>query len=153
MIAELVKRRIDEDALREIFGESALRDRIRAVALWSGGYPREIVRLLQTLLELEAFPVDGKTLERELHRAGNAYRSIVYYSGAIPWLATVNRTKRLITSNEQEREAADHLLQNNVILRYLNDDEWVDVHPAVAGMQELAGPFPDATDVAAEKGA
>ncbi|WP_433936275.1 hypothetical protein AB3662_16415 [Sorangium cellulosum] len=153
VIAELVKKRIDDDALREIFGESALRDRIRAIALWSGGYPREIVRLLQTLLELEAFPVDGKTLERELYRAGNAYRSIVYDSGAIPWLATVNRTKRLITSNDQEREAADHLLQNNVILRYLNDDEWVDLHPSVAGMQELAGPVPDANDAAAERGA
>ncbi|AGP36380.1 hypothetical protein [Sorangium cellulosum] len=153
VITELVKRRIDDDALREIFGESALRDRLRAIALWSGGYPREIVRLLQTLLELETFPVDGETLERELRRAGNGYRSIVYDSGAIPWLAKVNRTKQLITSNEQEREAADHLLQNNVILRYLNDDEWVDLHPSVAGMQELAGPFPDAKDAAAEKGA
>ncbi|WP_437681564.1 hypothetical protein [Sorangium sp. So ce131] len=153
VIAELVRKRIDEAALEEIFGKAALRDRIRAIALWSGGYPREIVRLLQTLLELEAFPVDGKTLERELYRAGNAYRSIVYDSGAIPWLATVNRTKRLITSNDQEREAADHLLQNNVILRYLNDDEWVDLHPSVAGMQELAGPAPDAKDAAVESGA
>lgn len=153
VITELVKKRIDEAALEEIFGKAALRDRIRAIALWSGGYPREIVRLLQTLLELESFPVDGKTLERELHRAGNAYRSIVYDSGAIPWLATVNRTKRLITTNDHEREAADHLLQNNVILRYLNDDEWVDLHPSVAGMKELAAPSPDAKDAAAERGA
>lgn len=64
-----------------------------------------------------------------------------------------------ITTSEKEREAADHLLQNNVILRYLNDDEWVDLHPSVAGMQELAGPSPDANSAAeeasveAEKGA
>ncbi|WP_437300136.1 hypothetical protein [Sorangium sp. So ce426] len=153
VITELVKKRIDEVALDEIFGRAALRDRIRAIALWSGGYPREIVRLLQTVLELDRFPVDRETLERELRRAGNGYRSIVYDSGAIPWLAKVNRTKQLITNNEQEREAADHLLQNNVILRYLNDDEWVDLHPSVAGMQELAGPFPDATDATLEKGA
>lgn len=153
VIAELVKKRIDEAALEEIFGKAALRDRIRAIALWSGGYPREIVRLLQTLLELEVFPVDAKTLERELYRAGNAYRSIVYDSGAIPWLATVKRTKRLITTSDQEREAADHLLQNNVILRYLNDEEWVDVHPSVAGMRELADPSMDVKDAAAQKGA
>ncbi|KYG05009.1 hypothetical protein BE21_43440 [Sorangium cellulosum] len=152
VIAELVKKRIDEDALDEIFGKTALRNRIREIALWSGGYPREIVRLLQTLMELEAFPVDQSTLTRELQRAGNAYRSIVYDSGAIPWLSTVNRTKRLITTSEQEREAADHLLQNNVILRYLNDEEWVDVHPSVAGMRELADPSPDAKDAAPEKG-
>lgn len=140
VITDLVKKRIDDPSLAELFGDRALRDRIRAIALWSGGYPREIVRLLQSLLELETFPVSAKALEQELQRAGNTYRSIVYDSGAISWLATVNRTKRLITSNDQEREAADMFLQNNVILRYLNDDEWVDVHPSVAGMQELAGP-------------
>ncbi|WP_437282049.1 hypothetical protein WME90_16250 [Sorangium sp. So ce375] len=153
VIAELVKRRIDEAALDEIFGQAALRNHIRDIALWSGGYPREIIRLLQALLELETFPVDGKTLERELHRAGNAYRGIVYDSGAIPWLATVKRTKRLITTSDQEREAADHLLQNNIILRYLNDEEWVDVHPSVAGMRELADPSTDARDAALEQGA
>ncbi|WP_437282047.1 hypothetical protein WME90_16240 [Sorangium sp. So ce375] len=152
VITELVKKRIDEAALDEIFGKTALRDRIRAIALWSGGYPREVVRLLLTLLELETFPVDAKTLERELYRAGNAYRSVVYDSGAIPWLATVKRTKQLITTSDQEREAADRLLQNNVILRYLNDEEWVDVHPSVDGMRELAEPSPDAKDAAPEQG-
>jgi hypothetical protein len=27
-----------------------------------------------------------------------------------------------------------------VILRYLNDDEWYDVHPSVAGLDELRAP-------------
>ena len=138
VIADLVGKRIDPAGLDELFGHEAIHDRIRAIALWSGGYPREIVRLLQTLLELETFPVSAKTLERELHRAGNTYRGIVYDSGAIPLLAAVNRTKRLIPKDDHEREAADLFLQNNVILRYLNDEEWMDVHPAVAGMKELA---------------
>ncbi len=138
VIADLVGKRIDPAGLDALFGKDAVRDRLRAIALWSGGYPCEIVRLLQTLLELETFPVSAKTLERELHRAGNTYRGIVYDSGAIPLLAAVNRTKRLIPKNEHEREAADLFLQNNVILRYLNDEEWMDVHPAVAGMKELS---------------
>ncbi len=144
VIADLVGKRIDPAGLDDLFGHDAIHDRIRAIALWSGGYPREIVRLLQTLLELEAFPVSAKTLERELHRAGNTYRGIVYDSGAIPLLAAVNRTKRLIPKDDHEREAADLFLQNNVILRYLNDEEWMDVHPAVAGMKELAGAELDA---------
>lgn len=138
VIADLVSKRIDPVGLDDLFGKDDVRDRIRAIALWSGGYPREIVRLLQTLLELETFPVSAETLERELHRAGNTYRGIVYDSGAIPLLASVNRTKRLITRDDHEREAADLFLQNNVILRYLNDEEWMDLHPAVAGMKELA---------------
>jgi len=61
-------------------------------------------------------------------------------------LAAVNRTKRLIPKDDHEREAADLFLQNNVILRYLNDEEWMDVHPAVAGMKELAEAERDAKD-------
>jgi hypothetical protein len=137
VIEDLIGRRLDPEGLEQLFGRDDVHDRIRAIALWSGGYPREIVRLLQTLLELESFPVSAATLERELHRAGNTYRGIVYDSGAIPLLAAVNRTKRLIPKNDHEREAADLFLQNNVILRYLNDEEWMDVHPSVAGMKEL----------------
>ncbi len=146
VIADLVGKRIDPAGLDDLFGEGAIHDRIRAIALWSGGYPREIVRLLQTLLELESFPVSAETLERELHRAGNTYRGIVYDSGAIPLLAAVNRTKRLIPKDDHEREAADLFLQNNVILRYLNDEEWMDVHPAVAGMKELEAADLDVAD-------
>lgn len=56
----------------------------------------------------------GKTLERQLHRAGNTCRSIVYNSGAMQWLGTVARTKKLITANDAEREAAELFLTNNV---------------------------------------
>ncbi len=151
VIADLVVKRLDPAGLADLFGPDAIRDRLRAIALWSGGYPREIVRLLQTLLELESFPVSAETLERELHRAGNTYRGIVYDSGAIPLLAAVNRTKRLIPKDDHEREAADLFLQNNVILRYLNDEEWMDVHPAVAGMKELAEVDLDARGPASAK--
>jgi len=71
VIADLVGKRLDPAGLDALFGNEAVHDRLRAIALWSGGYPREIVRLLQTLLELETFPVSAKTLERELHRSGN----------------------------------------------------------------------------------
>jgi hypothetical protein len=152
VIADLVGKRLDPAGLSDLFGPpDAIRDRLRAIALWSGGYPREIVRLLQTLLELESFPVSAETLERQLHRAGNTYRGIVYDSGAIPLLAAVNRTKRLIPKDDHEREAADLFLQNNVILRYLNDEEWMDVHPAVAGMKELADVDLDARAPASTK--
>ncbi|HEX2689493.1 MAG TPA: hypothetical protein VHN14_22885 [Kofleriaceae bacterium] len=136
-ISELVAKRISPADLEAMFGAEAVEARLRQIALWSGGYPREILRTLQGLLELDDFPIGEKTLERQLQRAGNTYRSIVYDSGAMAWLGTVARTKKLITANDAEREAADLFLTNNVILRYLNDDEWFDVHPSVAGMEEL----------------
>ncbi|MBK6515154.1 MAG: hypothetical protein IPM79_19690 [Polyangiaceae bacterium] len=139
-IYALIKKRVPEADLGEIFGANDVNNRLRAIALWSGGYPREIVRLLQAVLELEAFPVSSESLERVLHRAGNTYRGIVYDSGAIEWLRTVLVEKQLIMNDDKQREAADLLLQSNVILRYLNADEWFDVHPSVAGMKELETP-------------
>lgn len=140
VIRALIKKRIPDNALAELFGGNHVDLRIRQLGLWAGGYPREIVRLLQTFLELESFPVSHETVEQILSREGNTYRGIVYDSGALEWLRGVHRSKRMITSTEADREAADLLLQNNVILRYLNDEEWVELHPSVAGMKELDDP-------------
>jgi hypothetical protein len=139
-IYELITRRVSQSELEALFGPGQVEHRIRELAEWSGGYPREVLRTLQSLLELDELPITQKMLARQLHRAGNPYRSIVYNSGAIPWLATVARSKKLITVNDAEREASELFLSTNVILRYLNDDEWFDVHPSIAGMDELRTP-------------
>ncbi|HET9623144.1 MAG TPA: hypothetical protein VFP84_17345 [Kofleriaceae bacterium] len=139
-VYELINKRIGRDELEAMFGAGQVEHRIRELAEWSGGYPREILRTLQSLFELDRFPITEQELQRQLRRAGNTYRSIVYNSGAIPWLGTVARTKKLITATDAEREAAELFLTNNVILRYLNDDEWFDVHPSVAGLDELRMP-------------
>jgi hypothetical protein len=139
-IYELISKRIPPSDLEAMFGAGQVAPRLRELAEWSGGYPREILRTLQELLELDSFPITQKELARQLHRAGNPYRAIVYNSGAMRWLGTVARSKKLITANDAEREASELFLTNNVILRYLNDDEWYDVHPSVAGLDELRAP-------------
>ena len=53
VIEELIVKRIAAADLDEMFGKTAVQSRIRQLALWSGGYPREIVRTLQGLLELD----------------------------------------------------------------------------------------------------
>ena len=142
VIVNLVRLRIPAEALTELFGAGAEDDRIHQIGLWSGGYPREIVRVLQTILEEEEFPLSLGRVEKILERSGNTYRSIAYGSRALPWLGTVARSKKLICSSAADEEAADFLLSNNVIMRYLNDTEWVDVHPSIAGLPELAEPVP-----------
>jgi hypothetical protein len=37
----------------------------------------------------------------------------------------------LVLDGDANREIADRLLQNNAVLRYLNDQDWFDIHPAV----------------------
>ena len=46
-------------------------------------------------------------------------------------LARVAMQQYLIIDGDADREVADRLLQNNVILRYLNEEAWFDIHPAV----------------------
>jgi hypothetical protein len=134
---ELLERRLTEDGLKALFGAPNVEARVREIIMWSGGYPRELVRLAQSLLEEEHFPLGEASTRRILNRAGNTYRGIVYDSGAIDWVGSIAETRKLITSTDAEREAADLFLQNNVVLRYLNEDEWFDVHPSVAEMPEV----------------
>lgn len=133
-VFRLVWWRVDGAALEEMFGQGAVNDRIQTIALWSGGCPRDVMRLLQTLLASEVFPLSARDVEKELTRYGYAYRQIAYGRGAIPWLGQVHREKQGIASSEEERELDEYLLANNVILRYFNGDVWEDVHPALVNV-------------------
>ena len=43
----------------------------------------------------------------------------------------------MIIDNDGHRETVDLMLQNNIVLRYQNDDPWVDLHPAVREMPSV----------------
>jgi hypothetical protein len=49
---------------------------------------------------------------------------------ATDWLARVAVDKRLLFEDKQ-REVADLMLSNNIVLRYKNSEEWFDLHPAL----------------------
>jgi hypothetical protein len=117
--------------LNEIFGDKS-EARIERLIDWSGGYPREIVRLLQRYLgtPMEKWPLSDGDFERVLNQIADDYRKIVG-TGTYEWLARVAVQQYLVLEGDADREIADRLLQNNAILRYLNDRDWFDIHPAV----------------------
>ena len=39
---------------------------------------------------------------------------------------------------EDQREMVDQMLENNVVLRYQNNDPWCDIHPAVQRISRIA---------------
>jgi hypothetical protein len=132
----IVRQRVPDDALGELFGKDALEPRVEQIIAWSGGYPREIVRLLQNTI---AEPVlDEALFKRLLAAAGDEYRRTVLGS-TYPWLARVHVDKpHQILDEEFQREMVDRLLQNNVVLGYLDDDVWFDIHPAVRTIPGVA---------------
>jgi hypothetical protein len=131
---EIIRKRVPDKVLTEIFSAPSREDRIERLIQWSGGYPREIVRLLQTFVMQPS--LNEALFKRLLALAGDNYRRTVPEE-AYEWLAKVAfERKELAVANDEHRELVDRLLQNNVVLRYQNDTPWVDVHPAV---REIAG--------------
>lgn len=140
----IVKRRVPERHLKELFGAATWRARVERLIEWSGGYPREIVRLLQTCIAEPS--LDDALFRRLLALAADEYRRTVPDS-AFEWLARVHAEKRVIIDDNEHRETVDLMLQNNIVLRYQNDEPWADLHPAVrdmpgvqAALARLAGP-------------
>lgn len=127
---ELVRRRIPDDVLAEILG-SDCEARIAELIRWSGGYPREIVRLLQSALANEHLPLDQPDFERIFNELKDAYRMIVT-ADAFDWLAMVAMARDYTALNDGHRQIADQMLLNNAVLRYVNGEAWFNLHPAVA---------------------
>jgi predicted kinase len=124
----IVRQRIPDEHLKEFFGPTSWKDRVDRLITWSGGYPRDIVRLLQNFVAEPT--LDEAKFKRLLALAADDYRRTVP-ENALPWLARVAAEKRLIILDDQHRETVDLMLQNNAVLRYQNGEPWVDLHPAV----------------------
>lgn len=136
----LVERRIPDRALLgQFFGaksEAELDQRLRRVIEWSAGYPREIVRLLRNVI-LDG-PLDDNSLERLLGQAGDDYRRLLLESD-LEWLARVALATddTPLPRDEIQRQAADRMFANNVVLRYQNSSEWYEIHPSVRNLPIL----------------
>ena len=126
---EIMRRRVPDDALAELLGPRC-EERLGELIRWSGGYPREIVRLLQALLAVRKAPLTDSDLSRIFAEIRDAYRKIVP-ADAFEWLAEVAVSHYLTIRNDGHREAADLMIQNSAVLRYLNGGDWFDLHPAV----------------------
>lgn len=126
---DMVVKRVPEEALAALFGEG-WRERLEDIILFSGGYLREVLEMTQRSLMETVFPLSEKTFQHILSEKVNEYRDIVL-GEAYGWLAEISRTKDMVIKTDDQRRLADRMLLNHAVLRYLNDELWFDVHPAV----------------------
>lgn len=135
----IIERRIPREHLSELLGPTSHSARVERLIGWSGGYPRELVRLLQASLIASDGPIAEHAFNRVFNELADEYRKVVP-TGLFPWLARIAREHYLTLDDPQQQHAADLMLSNNVILRYLNDRDWFDLHPAVReipGLREM----------------
>lgn len=128
-LRELVRRRIPDPELEQLLGPG-FEDRLKVLIDRSGGYPRELVLALRWLLELPRLPAEPSDLERLNNESRERFRSLVTDED-LPWLARVAVEKTLPVPTEEDRPMVDRAIQNNIVLRYLNNDTWFELHPAV----------------------
>ncbi|MBL0702089.1 MAG: hypothetical protein JJV91_01265 [Desulfosarcina sp.] len=134
---QIISKRIPENILKELFG-SNMDVRIDQLILWSGGYTRQIVEMLQQVIEQSDHPVSDRAFKRIMAGIANDCRSMVP-GNAFDWLAHVAKEKYLAIEDDDHKEIVDRMLLNHVILSYLNNEAWFDLHPAVykiPGVQE-----------------
>lgn len=134
---ELITHRVPMETLTGIFGPAALEQRIERLIDWSGGYPRELVRLLQSAVAVAQWPVPEGDFQRILNEVGDQYRKLVP-ADAFPWLARVASERYLTLQSDTHHRAADLMISSNAVLRYLNDKDWFDLHPAVREIPGVA---------------
>jgi hypothetical protein len=133
-IVSLVQKRASEQDLHGLFGAPATA-RLHEIAKWSGGYPREVIRVMNTLITQAGHGSLGEhAVMHTLAREGSAYRELIDGAGAREWAARVASRQAVETLNVSEEQIADRLMTNNVLLKYVNNDDWCDLHPAVWGM-------------------
>lgn len=127
---ELIRHRVPDDVLQQLLGHQC-EDRVKEMIRWSGGYPRELVRLLRSALAMEDMPLSEDDFQRLFSDIKSSYRLVVP-AEAFDWLALVRQQHYFTIDNDAHRPIADQMLQNNVVLRYANGEDWFDLHPAVA---------------------
>lgn len=124
---ELVQKRIDVQAIFGADPEAALRPLVEA----SGGYPRDLLRMVRTLLtDVASFPATTKQIDRVIRDLERSYVDTVLGSHK-QTLRRVAETHQLPNDDVNQLAQFGYLLERWLILAYRNGEEWYDVHPLV----------------------
>jgi len=126
---EIIRRRIPDADMPEILGQD-FETQLKRIIDASGGYPRELIRMLRLILLSEQLPASQADVQRVLNDVRDQ-QSTAMLSEDFPWLALVAIDKNLVVQNEAHRKVADRMLTYNAVLRYQNNSMWYDVHPLV----------------------
>lgn len=143
VLREFVTRRISEYELAALFGEDAFEGCVTDMIRSSGGYPRNLVRMLEAMVRA-ARPgvvpaIDPGTFVKVLTDLQQPMVLTLRFEGpkAFEILRDVRRTHKLSPRGEEQQELAARLLDMNMVLFYKNCVWWWDPHPWIARMEEI----------------
>ena len=129
--------RIPESGMAELLGDD-WSDRLNEIIAYTGGYPRDLMLMLRAALGASSFPIDKESFENIFGDFLNEFKQLATRED-MEWLAKVAKNKELAYDNKDHSASVDKMLSVHAVLRYLNGDEWHDVHPAVAKILQREG--------------
>jgi hypothetical protein len=127
-LVDLVKRRVRE--LSRVFGDD-LDATMLPILHASGGYPRDLLRMVrQLLIDARGFPVKATEAQRVIDELSQQYAFVVRGTN-LPLLKQIATTHALPQADAEQVAAFGRLLERWLVLAYRNGDEWYDLHPLV----------------------
>ena len=109
------------------------RERLERIILASGGYLRDLFRIVQSLLRLMAqrghLPADDEIVSLGIADVRNDYLPISREDAG--WLAQVMKTHRAGLPTADSLADLARFFDTHLVLCYRNGEEWFDVHPLV----------------------
>ncbi|MBL8615029.1 MAG: hypothetical protein JNM72_05395 [Deltaproteobacteria bacterium] len=126
-LAELVARRMP--AWDRLFADRAALDRL---SLASGGYLRDLFRLIQSTLRharSDMLPVQDDVIKRVIDELRNSYLPITVEDAR--WLVNIADTHAIDLSDTARLGKLARLYDNLLVMTYRNGKEWVNAHPLV----------------------
>lgn len=131
----LVRRRLDP-APTLVF-QADQEDLLRRLINASGGYPRDLLRMVRTLLmESPTFPVRSEDVEQVIRDLRRVYHDTVLGTYA-PVLARVAETHALPNADPSQLALFGYLFERWLIFAYRNGEEWFDIHPLIRDAPNL----------------
>ncbi len=126
-LEQIVEKRGD---WKKLLGDQEALDKL---LLASGGYLRDLFRLLQTVLRLsrhDGLPAQPRILDLALDEVRNSYLPIA--NDDARWLQRIHTTKGAELDGQGRLHDLARFFDTHLVLTYRNGAEWVAVHPLVA---------------------
>jgi hypothetical protein len=133
-LARLVGRRVPLD---RVFGPTPERT-LRPLLAASGGYPRDLLRMVRDVIsESDSLPVTPSDAERIVKQLAQVYARVIR-TPEIDLLVEVAQSNTLPKGDSARLAAFSRLFSRQLVLTYLNGEEWYDLHPLVRRAPEVA---------------
>jgi len=126
VLKELVYRRIPKDDLEQILGHGE--DVLEEIISFSGGYPRDLLRLLREAILVDEYPLSRAEIDGIFQELENDYRDTISVEER-DRLEEIYKTKEINFSSFDHIDTAEKLFAMHVVLRYHNSRQWFTLNP------------------------